>query len=94
MKSSRKLAVLSLAFCFSALGQNSTASIRGVVTDPAGAAIPRATVTIVNSDKNVTLRTLASGEDGGYAAPLLSVGHYTIKAEAPGFSPTPSPISF
>jgi hypothetical protein len=68
-----------------ALGQNLTGQISGVVKDPSGAVIPNAAVTVTNTDQNLVVRTLKSGAQGEYTVPLLTVGRYSVKVEAPGF---------
>ncbi len=72
----------------SLLAQDTTGSIRGVVTDPSGAVVPGATLTITNTDQNVVVRTVKSGAEGQYNAPFLPVGHYSISVEAAGFAKT------
>jgi len=65
-----------------ALAQEAT--IVGTVTDPSGAAVTNATITITNNDTGVE-RTLPSNTDGQYVAPDLHIGHYTVRATAAGF---------
>jgi len=60
------------------------ATIVGTVTDPSGAAVPNVKITISNTDTGLT-RSISTAGDGQYAAPSLSIGHYTVRAEAPGF---------
>ncbi len=69
-------------FAASALAQEAT--IVGTITDPSGAAVVNATITITDNDTGVT-RTLPSNADGQYVAPDLHIGHYTVRASAPGF---------
>ena len=59
-------------------------SISGGVTDPSGAALPNATVTLreVSTGLAVTTRTDAKGH---YIVPVLPVGHYELEIEASGF---------
>ncbi len=73
--------------CLTALaaGQEITGDIRGVVKDPQGAVVAGAKVSVVNIERNATLRTITTGSDGSYVAPYLPVGHYQIVVEAPGF---------
>jgi hypothetical protein len=70
----------------SAYGQD-TASILGTVTDPTGAAVPSAQITITNTDTGIVRSTTANAT-GTYAARDLSFGHYKVRAEAPGFKAT------
>lgn len=81
------LSVLTAAFfCLSgsAWGQ-ATTSLRGVVTDPSGAAIPNATVHLVNSDTN-TERTTTTDQQGSYVFAEVVPGNYVLRVEATGFS--------
>jgi hypothetical protein len=65
-------------------GQQVTATLFGSVTDPAGAAIPDATVTIVKLDTGQTV-LVKTGPDGSYQAPSLPSGTYTLTVEHAGF---------
>jgi hypothetical protein len=77
--------LIALLLCTLALGQASyTAQIRGVVTDPAGAIIPNATVTIINDATNASV-TAHSDTRGEYVLPGLRPATYTMKAEVAGF---------
>ena len=67
-----------------AYAQTSTSNIFGNVTDPTGAAIPKATVTITQTDTNV-VRTTTTKDDGSYRADFLPVGPYKLTVAAPGF---------
>jgi Carboxypeptidase regulatory-like domain len=85
----RRLAIVCLFTCFfvavfatSSFAQEAT--IVGTVTDPTGAAVPNATITITNNDTGVE-RALPSNGDGQYVAPDLHIGHYTVRATASGF---------
>lgn len=82
------LGVLSLALWFAcaSLGQEVTGDIRGIVRDPSGAVVAGATVKVINTDRNETLRTLTTGSDGSYVAPYLPVGNYEVAVEASGFN--------
>ncbi len=62
-----------------------TGAISGTVKDPSGAPIPNVQVQIINQSTGVTLRTVKSGPDGTFVAPLLPPGDYRIVATAPGF---------
>ena len=67
-----------------ALAQLTTGTISGSVSDPSGAAVPGATVTVKNVDTGIS-RTTTSGPAGRYEAPNLPVGHYEVSAVASGF---------
>ena len=70
------------AFATSAFAQEAT--IVGTVTDPSGASVANATITITNNDTGVS-RTLPTNSDGQYVAPDLHIGHYTVRVMASGF---------
>jgi len=76
------LAALFVIFAGQALAQEAT--IVGTVTDPTGAAVAGASITITNNDTGIT-RTLPTAGDGQYVAPDLVIGRYTVRAGAPGF---------
>jgi hypothetical protein len=81
--------VCSLVFILSATvlcSAQSTGSIKGTVTDPQGALIAGAAVEAVNTTTGEK-RTATSVDDGGYSIPNLTVGIYTVTANATGFSP-------
>jgi hypothetical protein len=67
------------------LAQNPTGAIRGTVTDPQGAIVPNATVTVTNKATGET-RNINTGNDGIYSVENLLPGAYEIKIEAQGFS--------
>ena len=66
-----------------AFGQ--TTSLTGTVTDPTGAAVPSATITILNVSTSVE-RTAASDNQGRYTMQQLTPGTYRLTARAPGFN--------
>src|ERR1700730_12381558 len=76
------LAILALGTAASA--QTFRGTILGTVTDSSGASVPGANVTIRNIDTGL-LRTVATSDDGSYAAPELPLGNYTISIEKAGF---------
>src|SRR5579884_4042687 len=61
----------------------STTSLEGTVTDPAGANIPGATVTVTNQLTREQ-RVTQSDSSGQYSVPSLPVGTYQIEVKAPG----------
>jgi hypothetical protein len=60
------------------------ATITGTVTDPTGAVIPNATITLTNPATSQT-RSTVSNASGLYLFPSLAIGNYTLSATAPGF---------
>ncbi len=73
----------SVLWAIAAWGQ-ATTSLRGAVTDPSGAAIPGAKVTIVNPSTGVT-RSATTAGDGTYVFAQLLPGTYVLNVEATGF---------
>ncbi|MDX2180062.1 MAG: TonB-dependent receptor [Bryobacteraceae bacterium] len=73
------------ALCASASFGQATTSLRGLVTDQQGAAIPGAKVTLTQTAVALT-RTGLSDEQGVYTFTQLPPGPYTLKAERPGFA--------
>src|SRR5260221_13452699 len=76
------LCVLVLTLSSQAFGQNAT--VVGTITDPSGAAVANATVTITHNETGKVYH-LTSNTDGQYVAPDLPIGHYNVKVEASGF---------
>jgi hypothetical protein len=68
-----------------AFAQRNLGHIYGSVTDPTGAVIPGATVTVVDVARGVT-RMLTTDNAGEYSAPSLVPGTYTVRGEAKGFN--------
>jgi hypothetical protein len=73
-----------VAVASSSWGQQVTAAITGLVTDPSGAPIGKATITATDVDRG-SVWTAKTNTDGNYDLPRLPVGTYTVKVEAPGF---------
>ena len=63
------------------------AAIQGTVTDPSGAVVPEATLTLKNNETNRTQTVTSSGE-GFYRISELPPGSYTLTAEKAGFKKT------
>lgn len=68
-----------------AMAQEITGDIRGIVKDPSGAVVTGASVQVINTDRNETIRTVKTDSNGSYVAPYLPVGHYKIVVKAQGF---------
>ena len=77
-------AVLALLSTVNLFSQGSAGRIQGTVVDQSGAAIPGATVTILDVQKG-TSRTLTTDPAGAYNAPNLLPGTYNVRAEYKGF---------
>ena len=62
----------------------STATLAGTVTDPTGAVLPGASITVHNNGTGAD-RTVVSDKSGQYVVPSLSPGDYTVTLSAAGF---------
>lgn len=69
-----------------ALGQAdvSTATLKGIITDPNNAVVVGATVTVKSVERGTT-RSMQTGADGVYQIPLLQPGTYQLRIESTGF---------
>jgi hypothetical protein len=81
------LACLAVIIAAPTFAQRDMGTLLGVVTDPSGAAVPGATITITEDATGVT-NTVESDATGNYIRPLLKPGTYTISAESEGFKKT------
>ena len=87
--------ILSLAACLLLLAgafgldaraqQSASATLTGVVTDPAGAVVPGVTVSVVERATGATRET-KTNDEGLYVLSNLSPGEYEIRAEGQGFA--------
>jgi hypothetical protein len=69
------------------LAQTSTTSVRGTITDPSGALVPGAQISLTNTaDNSVTNGT--SDKSGLFVFPQLAPATYLITVTAPGFAPS------
>jgi outer membrane receptor protein involved in Fe transport len=68
-----------------AQGGASTAQLNGTVTDPSGASVAGAAVTVRNTDTNTT-STATSNDRGFYFLANLNPGNYELKASYKGFA--------
>jgi hypothetical protein len=78
--------LLSLALLFAAMGsaQEYRATVLGTVTDPQGAAVSKASITIVNIDSGTISKTSAN-DSGSYQISFLLPGNYMLEVSHPGF---------
>ncbi|MGH9845384.1 MAG: carboxypeptidase regulatory-like domain-containing protein, partial [Blastocatellia bacterium] len=78
------VALLSLN-SIAALAQSTYATVTGTVTDPNGAVIPNATVTLTNRSTQ-TARTVTTDSEGNYLVANLNPGVYGIEVTVKGFA--------
>jgi len=76
-----------LALIAQAIAQGgATGAVTGVVQDSSGAFIANAEVRITSQATKVLERTVKTGADGSFTAPLLPVGTYTVSIQSAGFA--------
>ena len=80
------LLALSLGWAPAAYSQTATGDISGRITDPSGAAIPGAAVTVTNTETGA-VRKVESNMEGYYTVPLLRPGTYQLVVLKEGFQP-------
>jgi Carboxypeptidase regulatory-like domain len=79
------IVLVALTAAISVQAQVTTGTVRGEVTDQAGAVVPGATVTITDP-KTKTSQTAQSGNTGQYQFNNLPVGNYVITVQPPADS--------
>jgi outer membrane receptor protein involved in Fe transport len=84
MMKSCMISLCILLLALSAMAQIQNGQLNGDVTDPSGAAIPNAKVTIKSQATDFS-STLESNQQGHFVANQLPVGTYQIKVTAPHF---------
>jgi Carboxypeptidase regulatory-like domain len=78
------LALVVLSLCVGALAQGGTGELSGLVTDPTGAIVAGATVTLTNPATK-EIRTTTTTAAGIYTFPALAVGSYSLELSPKGF---------
>jgi Carboxypeptidase regulatory-like domain/TonB dependent receptor len=68
-----------------AQSENGSASLEGTVRDQNGAVVQSATVTVKNTDTNLT-RTVTSDSNGAFSVSVLPVGNYDVSVNSNGFA--------
>ncbi len=80
-----RIAFLSIAvFVYVAFAQTNRGGLTGNVTDPTGAVVPNASVTITNLGTNETHK-LTTNDKGSYLQENLEPVAYKVEVQAPGF---------
>ena len=71
----------------SAFAQQDQGAVTGTITDPSGASVPNATVTLTNVENGFVLNG-GTDASGNYTFSPIKIGNYKVTATAPGFSTT------
>ena len=79
-----------LLFQITLLAQVDRGGIVGTVTDPSGARVAGAEVTITNTATNQSTK-VTTDDSGNYSANLLHIGTYSVTSEKQGFQKTVQP---
>jgi hypothetical protein len=81
------ISFLATAFIAQSFAQGgATGAITGTIQDPSGAVVASAEVRITNQETGVLERSVTSGADGSFTAPLLPAGEYTVSVHGAGFA--------
>src|SRR5215831_14165509 len=87
------VAVLQVWQVVPATGQSITSGdVAGTITDPTGAVIPNATVTLKSTESGAT-QTRTTNPQGYYRFSLVPPGSYNLSAEVSGFQATQKAIT-
>jgi hypothetical protein len=81
------LVLLALSAGTQLFSQSDTGSITGQITDPGGAVVAGATVTITDLGTNVAVKA-TTGNNGAFSFSTLRASHYKITVDAAGFKQT------
>lgn len=76
--------LLTLSIASASYAQVDTGAIAGTVSDPSGAVVPAAKVTLTNEGTAFSTST-TTGSDGTYTFAPVKIGTYTVSAEVAGF---------
>ena len=75
---------VAIPLALSAVAQSDNSSVSGAVSDPGGAFVPNAKITLRN-EATGTVNTVTTNESGQYTIPNVRPGTYTVTVEAAGF---------
>ncbi|HXS98091.1 MAG TPA: carboxypeptidase regulatory-like domain-containing protein [Candidatus Limnocylindrales bacterium] len=79
-----KLQPIILALCLAASAFAQTALLNGTVTDPSGAAVPGASISVSNTENGQLVQT-NTNEKGDYSFPSMPAGNYRVTVTKEGF---------
>ncbi len=80
----RLLPLVGIVVAVAAFASGPTGTITGTVTDPSGAVVPKARITVRNEATNA-VRSAGTNDDGDFTVALLPPGRYQVTAEGTGF---------
>jgi hypothetical protein len=83
-KTALRFALVATLFAVCGFAQRDLGTITGTITDPQGAGVPSAKVTILENATGLSYTVIAN-ETGEFVRPLLKPGTYSVTVEAPGF---------
>lgn len=78
-----RILALFLAASAATFAQEFRGTVLGRVTDPSGAVVSGAAVSVTNEETNVRVDA-KSNADGNFNIPFLLPARYTVRVEAPG----------
>src|SRR5215831_19940893 len=81
---SRTYAIATLFVCAVAFSQTTSSRVSGSITDPQGAAVPGASIAILNPVTGQTFSTQSNAQ-GDYVVPAIPAATYRITITAKGF---------
>jgi len=84
LRSTVRLCTLLLSFAAASLAQFDTATVSGVVRDPAASVVPNAKVMLENAETGV-VKSAVTDQNGSYTFFDVKIGRYKLRAEAAGF---------
>src|SRR6476620_9014289 len=73
----KKLVFLIAVVCAAAFAQTTSSRITGTITDPAGSAVPGASITVLNTVTGQSFTT-STGNQGEYAVPSIPAAIYRL----------------
>ena len=87
------LLVVAALMALSALAQQTTGTVKGVLTDDSGSSVPAANVTLTGPGSNKAVKTVQTQADGSYTFSGLVPGQYTMGVVFPGFGTISKPVT-
>ena len=78
--------VVVLCFLLNTAWADVAGRISGIISDPSGAFVAGATVTLNNVGNGIKQIT-TTNDQGQYSFPVVPIGHYELEVKAPGFQP-------